>query len=174
MIEVGTDCFPTNFLVHEDWLRERRHLYGEQSLARMLAGQFALATDYAKVMKLQRFVKEGFTKALQQVDVLVTPTMNYPPRRIGAETTTISGQEHTVKGAEAGGGGLLYLGRNTGPSNRTGFPSMSVNCGFTSNSLPIGLQLIGRPFEEELLYRVAQQYTKAAEKDLRHPAIAAP
>jgi aspartyl-tRNA(Asn)/glutamyl-tRNA(Gln) amidotransferase subunit A len=46
----------------------------------------------------------------------------------------------------------------TGPTNLNGLPSLSVPCGFTSSGLPIGLQLIGRPFDEATLYRYAHAY----------------
>ena len=150
---------PDMFLTHETWLREQRQDYSPQFLGRLLAGQFFLARDYAKSMKVQRLIKDEFAKVLHEVDILATPTMAFPPRRIGAETVMISGKEYPMK---ASGAGQLYLGRNTYVFNNTGQPSISVPCGLTSEGLPAGLQLTGRPFEEALLLQVAAQYEQVS------------
>jgi aspartyl-tRNA(Asn)/glutamyl-tRNA(Gln) amidotransferase subunit A len=56
--------------------------------------------------------------------------------------------------------------RLTGPTNLTGFPSLSIPCGSTAYGLPVGVQLIGRPFDEATLYRFAHAYEMAAAADL--------
>jgi aspartyl-tRNA(Asn)/glutamyl-tRNA(Gln) amidotransferase subunit A len=62
---------------------------------------------------------------------------------------------------------LLRMNR---PSNLTGLPAMSVPCGFTSKGLPIGLQLIGRAFEEQRLLQIAYAYEQATPWHTRRPA----
>ena len=61
--------------------------------------------------------------------------------------------------------------RCTSPSNATGLPAMSIPCGFTRAGLPIGLQLIGRPFEEARLFQVAHAYEAVSPSRHRRPAL---
>ena len=89
----------------------------------------------------------------QNIDLLATPTAPVPAPRIDADKFSLGGDEHPVRGPGSG-----LISRNTSPTNSTGLPAISVPCGFTTTGLPIGLQLIGRPFEEQLLFRSAQAY----------------
>jgi aspartyl-tRNA(Asn)/glutamyl-tRNA(Gln) amidotransferase subunit A len=66
---------------------------------------------------------------------------------------TLNGTAYQVRGPGSG-----VISRNTSPSNATGLPAITVPCGFTAAGIPIGLQLIGRPFEEALLFQVAYAY----------------
>ena len=61
--------------------------------------------------------------------------------------------------------------RCTSPSNATGLPAMSIPCGFTTTGLPIGVQLIGRPFEEALLFQVAHGYEAVSPSHGRRPPV---
>jgi aspartyl-tRNA(Asn)/glutamyl-tRNA(Gln) amidotransferase subunit A len=63
-----------------------------------------------------------------------------------------AGHEETVRSA---------VTRLTGPANLIGFPSLSIRCGFTSSGLPVGMQLLGRPFDEATLYRFGHAYEAA-------------
>lgn len=140
-------------VTHEPYLETHRQDYGPTVLYRTLAGQFVLARDYSKALKLQRIIKEEYARVLQDVDFLVTPTAPVAAWRIDAETVVLGGKEYPVRGPGAG-----MTSRCTSPSNATGLPAMSIPCGFTPVGLPIGLQLIGRPFEEALLFQVAHGY----------------
>ena len=139
--------------VHDAYIKEQRQDYSSEVLNRALAGQFLLARDYSKAMILQRMIKEEHARVLKQVDFLVAPTTPITTPRIGANTSTLGGDEHRVLGPGSG-----ITGRNTGTSNATGFPAITVPCGFIQAGLPIGLQFIGRPFEESVLFRVANGY----------------
>jgi aspartyl-tRNA(Asn)/glutamyl-tRNA(Gln) amidotransferase subunit A len=57
------------------------------------------------------------------------------------------------------------------PVNLAGYPSISVPCGFDGAGMPVGLQIIGRPFEEALLLRVARAYERATEWGVRRPPV---
>jgi Asp-tRNA(Asn)/Glu-tRNA(Gln) amidotransferase A subunit family amidase len=135
-------------------------------LHRYWGAAFIPATDYIKSLKLQRLVQEDFARTLQEVDVLVTPTNPTRAPLIGSHTFPIGGVEHG--GAAVG----VNMGiRNTHITNVTGHPSISVPCGFSNGGLPIGLQLIGRPFEEALLYRVASLYERVSPSAGKLPPI---
>ena len=154
-------------VAHEPYLEKARGDYGPTVLYRTLAGQFVLGRDYAKALKVQRIIKEDYARVLQKVDFLVTPSAPVAAWRIDTETITIGGEDHPVRGPGAG-----MTSRCTSPSNATGLPAMSVPCGFTEGGLPVGIQFIGRPFEEKLLFQVAHGYEAVSPSLNRKPAIA--
>ena len=154
-------------VTHEPYIKSRRRDYGHDVLYRALAGQFVTARDYVKVLKVQRLMKEEFARVLQEVDLLVTPTARIPAIRIDATSVTVGGTEHEM----ASGAGTSVIAGNTFPINSTGLPAITVPCGFTQSGLPIGLQLIGRPFEEELLFRAAHQYEAVSPARGKRPPV---
>jgi aspartyl-tRNA(Asn)/glutamyl-tRNA(Gln) amidotransferase subunit A len=153
-------------VTHEPYLAAHRQDYGPDVLYRTLAGQFVLGRDYSKALKVQRLIKEEYARVLQEVDVLVTPTAPIAAPRIDAPTVTLGGVEYAVRGPGSG-----LLARYTNPSNATGLPAITVPCGFTQAGLPIGVQFIGRPFEEATLLQVAHAYEEVSPSRGRRPAI---
>ena len=153
-------------VTHEPFLRDSRDDYGPTVLYRTLAGQFILGRDYSKAMKVQRIIKEEYASVLQDVDFLVTPSSPVPAWRIDSETVNIDGTDYPVRGPGSG-----MTSRCTSPSNATGLPAMSVPFGFSRGGLPIGLQLIGRPFEEPVLYQVAHAYEDVSPSKGRRPGV---
>ncbi len=153
-------------VTHEPYLATHRHDYGPTVLYRTLAGQFVLGRDYSKALKVQRLIKEEYARVLQDVDFLVTPASPVAAWRIDADTIVLGGETYPVRGPGAG-----MTARCTSPSNATGLPAMSIPCGFTPDGLPIGLQLIGRPFEEALLFQVAHGYEAVSPSRDRRPAL---
>ncbi len=155
-----------SIVTHEPYIESHRQDYGPDVLYRTLAGQFVLGRDYSKALKVQRLIKEDHARVLQEVDFLITPTAPVAAPRIDARSFTLAGAEHRVRGPGSG-----VISRNTSPSNATGLPAITVPCGLTQAGLPIGLQLIGRPFEEGLLFRVAHGYEAVSPSQGRRPAI---
>ena len=154
------------YQVHEPYLKNNKEEYSPVLFYRFLGAGFISAQDYVKSLKLQRLVQEEFAHVLQEVDLLVTPTNPTPASPCGSDTATIRGQEYRI----APPGTNIEI-RNTFVSNATGLPSLSIPCGFTNAGLPIGLQLIGRPFEEALLYRMAAAYEQVSPANGKLPAI---
>jgi aspartyl-tRNA(Asn)/glutamyl-tRNA(Gln) amidotransferase subunit A len=101
-------------------------------------------------------------RALESVDLLVTPTTPIAAAAIGQEMVTYGGLEEPI---------LMAMIRCTAPFNATGLPAISLPCGFTQAGLPIGLQLAGRPFDEALVLRAAQAYEQATQWHTRIPQI---
>jgi aspartyl-tRNA(Asn)/glutamyl-tRNA(Gln) amidotransferase subunit A len=101
--------------------------------------------------------------ALESVDLLVTPTTPIPAARIGEEIVRYGGVEESI---------LLAMIRCTAPFNATGLPALSIPCGFTRAGLPIGLQLVGRPFDERIVLRAGHAYERATEWHARTPPLA--
>ena len=93
-------------------------------------------------------------------DLLLTPTLAEPPPLLGDMTDP-----------ETGGGRLLTFALFGAPFNVTGQPAMSVPLGMSKSGLPIGVQLVGAPYREDLLFRVAAQLETAAPWAERRPPI---
>jgi aspartyl-tRNA(Asn)/glutamyl-tRNA(Gln) amidotransferase subunit A len=100
--------------------------------------------------------------ALEAVDLLVTPTTPIVAARIGQETIRYGGVEESI---------LMAMIRCTAPFNATGLPALSLPCGFTRAGLPVGLQIVGRPFDESTVVRAAHAYEQATEWHRRTPRI---
>lgn len=100
--------------------------------------------------------------ALEECDVLLAPTVAITAPLIGKDTVQLANAEESVMGA---------MIRNTGPFNGTHLPALSVPCGFNAEGLPIGLQIIGRPFDEATVIQVGHAYEQATEWHLRRPAL---
>lgn len=136
----------------ERLLREHGEGVSADLATGLLATQFILARDYIKAHKVQRLIKEGFARALADVDVIASPTAPLPAIGPNADVVSIKGVEYSLRLTRD-----EVMGRGTHLANRTGLPAISVPCGF-SDGLPVGLHLTGRPFDEATLYRVAAAY----------------
>jgi aspartyl-tRNA(Asn)/glutamyl-tRNA(Gln) amidotransferase subunit A len=153
-------------VTHEPYLAAHRQDYGPDVLYRTLAGQFVLGRDYSKALKVQRLIKEDHARVLQEVDFLVTPTAPIAAPRIDSPTFRLGETEYRVRGPGSG-----VVSRYTSPSNATGLPAITVPCGFTRAGLPIGIQFIGRPFDEARLLQVAHAYEAVSPSRGRRPAL---
>jgi aspartyl-tRNA(Asn)/glutamyl-tRNA(Gln) amidotransferase subunit A len=138
------------------------HEYGEEVRQRIDAGGKVLATQYLAGLDVQKRVRAEFDAAFQEVDAIVAPTAPVPAPPIGAEYIEVDGEQIGVRAA------LVGMNR---PANFTGHPAISVPCGFTRDGLPVGLQLIGRSFDESALLRIAFAYEQAHEWRSRHPRL---
>ena len=143
-----------------------RDRYGPDVLYRTISGQFVLGKDYSKSLKVQRMIQEEYLRVMHQVDFLVTPTAPVPAPRIDATHVNINGEDHRVRGPGSG-----FISRNTSPLNAVGLPAISVPCGVNHAGLPIGVQFITAPFEEGLLFQVADSYEKTSPSQRLRPEI---
>ncbi len=127
----------------------RTEKFGKEVKRRIMIGNYALSAGYydayyLKALKVRTLIQADFTEAFKKVDVIMTPTAPTPAFKIGEMTAD------PLK---------LYLQDiYTVPVNLAGVPGISVPCGFTQNNLPIGLQIIGRPLDEETVIRAAFAY----------------
>ena len=138
------------------------HEYSEEVRQRIDAGGEVLATQYLAGLDVQKRVRAEFEAAFQEVDAIVAPTAPVPAPPIGAEYVKIDGEQIGVRAA------LVGMNR---PANFTGHPAISVPCGFTREGLPVGLQLIGRSFDESTLLQIAFAYERAHDWRSRHPRL---
>jgi aspartyl-tRNA(Asn)/glutamyl-tRNA(Gln) amidotransferase subunit A len=136
--------------------------YGEDVRKRLEMGADVRATDYLKALDVCKQVRAGFEAALTRVDAILAPTVPVAAPRIGEKLVRAGDEEEPVRGA------LLRLNR---PANLTGHPAISIPCGFTRAGLPIGLQLIGRMWDELHLLRIARLYERAHNWMARRPPL---
>ncbi|MCZ6676478.1 MAG: Asp-tRNA(Asn)/Glu-tRNA(Gln) amidotransferase subunit GatA [Candidatus Poribacteria bacterium] len=129
--------------------KTRSQGFGEEVKRRIMLGTYALSSGYydayyLKAQKVRTLIKSDFDKAFEKVDVVVTPTSPTPAFKIG---------ERTADPLQ------MYLSDvlNT-PSSLAGLPGISIPCGLTQSGLPIGLQILAAPFEEEKILRVAYTF----------------
>ena len=127
----------------------RTEKFGDEVKRRIMIGNYALSAGYydayyLKALKVRTLIQQDFTEAFKQVDVIMTPTAPTAAFKIGEMT------KNPLQ---------LYLQDiYTVPINLAGVPAISLPCGFTSNNLPIGLQIIGKPLDEETVIRAAYAY----------------
>jgi aspartyl-tRNA(Asn)/glutamyl-tRNA(Gln) amidotransferase subunit A len=137
--------------------------YGDDVRRHLEQGHNLLAVEYLSGLEAREKLTGDFTRSLEQVDAILAPVSPIPAPRIGYSRVAVAGQPETTVRAE-----LLRLTR---PSNMTGLPAISIPCGFTSEGLPIGLQLIGPRWGERRLLVLARAYEEATDWHHRHPAL---
>ncbi len=143
----------------EEMEQTRSRGFGDEVKRRIMIGTYALSAGYydayyLKAQKVRTLIRREFDAALYDHDLLLTPTTPTVAFRLGEKTDDPL---------------AMYLNDLfTLPVNIAGNPGMSIPCGF-SNRLPVGLQLIGRPFEEGTLLRAAHAYGAHTDWHLRRP-----
>ncbi len=120
---------------------------------RIHRGSKVLAADYIRAHALREQIRAEIDGAFELADVLVTPSSILPPPPLGKYRFSHAGREWVI-------GDLAS--RLSRPLNTTGHPALSMNCGFTDDGLPIGMQLIGPNFAEATLLKVADGFEKAS------------
>lgn len=135
------------YAVHRDRLQSQPGQFQETVAQRLRDAAAVPAWAYAEAARQQHQVREAFDGALAGVDVLATPAVAIPAPRIGQLDAATTGLPETVQAA---------LTRLTGATNFSGHPSLTVPCGRTQLGLPVGVQLIGRYWDETVLYRAGQ------------------
>ena len=140
----------------------RQEGFGPEVKRRIMLGTYALSSGYydayyAKAQAVRTLIKQDFEQAFEEVDVLVTPVMPTPAFQLGEKI------EDPLQ---------MYLSDlYTISASLAGIPAIAIPCGFSRNGLPIGLQIMGRPFEEETVLRVARAYELATNWRKKRPAI---
>jgi aspartyl-tRNA(Asn)/glutamyl-tRNA(Gln) amidotransferase subunit A len=131
--------------VYEKHLKNR-DCFGSDVLALLDQGRLLPATDYINAQRLRRKAQIEFRKVWSDVDCLITPTSPIPAPQLGQKTVAIGGEDQEVRAAAT---------RFTRCFNVLGLPAISIPCGVTSAGLPIGLQIVGPPFQDQLVLAVA-------------------
>lgn len=146
--------------VHERWLRDRPLDYGPETLERLRHGQFITATQYLRAQKVRGLVMEEFDDLLGRVDAIVLPSVPAVAPRIGQNTIEIGGEALETR---------AVITRFSRLFNFVGAPALSVPCGFGADGLPVGLQIAGRPMDEETVIAIGAAYEQATPWHTRRP-----
>ena len=147
--------------LHANWLRERPQDYSEQVRARLELGAAVAATQYINALRLRdQALKIWLAEVMSEVDAVHAPCVTLATPTI-AETDVGGGQKMSQV--------LAQVTRLMRPVNYLGLPSLAVPCGFQPHGLPCAFQLIGRPFDEALLFRLGHAYQRATDWHLRAP-----
>ena len=146
----------------ETYMMSREEGFGTEVKRRIMLGTYALSAGYyeayyLKAQKARALIKRDFDEAFKTCDVIVTPTMPTTAFKIGEKT------QDPLQ---------MYLSDiHTISVNLAGLPALSLPCGFDPTGLPIGLQIIGKPFDEATILRAAYNYEQATEWHLRKPML---
>ena len=142
--------------------RTRGEGFGQEVKRRIMLGTYSLSSGYydayyLKAQKVRTLIKQDFDKAFSEVDIIITPTAPTTAFKIGEKT------EDPLK---------MYLSDiYTISANLAGIPGISIPCGFDKEGLPIGLQLLAKPFGEETIFRTAYSYEQNTEWHLKEPKL---
>jgi aspartyl-tRNA(Asn)/glutamyl-tRNA(Gln) amidotransferase subunit A len=144
------------------YMKTRQEGFGPEVKRRIMLGTYALSAGYydafyGKAQAVRTLIRQDFEAAFREVDLIVTPVTPTPAFKLGEKS------EDPLQ---------MYLSDiYTISVNLAGNPAIAVPCGFSKDGLPIGLQLIGRPFEEETLLRGAYAYEQATDWRAKRPNI---
>jgi len=140
--------------VHSEWMKTRREEYGTDVLAMLERGMEISAVDYVKAQANRIKLKSAFLKCMKDVDALVVPTTTIAAPFLDQNVVEINGKSLEVYQA---------LSRLTTVFDVIGLPVLNVPAGLVAGNLPVGVQLVSRPFEEGVILRIGHIY----EKDFR-------
>ncbi len=136
--------------------------FGSEVKRRIMLGTYALSSGfydayYLKAQKVRTLIKQDFDEAFEQVDVIVAPTSPTGAFKIGEKV------DDPLQ---------MYLSDIlTIPANLAGLPGISIPCGLTLQNLPVGLQIVGKPFDEETVLRTAYTYEQNTDHHKQRPTL---
>lgn len=146
---------------HQKWLREKADLYTLDVRVLLKAGELILASDYLQAQRRRSVFTEEVLQLFKQVDLLLLPTEPCTAPKVGQELVDFGVIQIPTLTA------LIYY---TAPFDVCGLPALSLPCGF-ANGLPVGLQLVGRPFDEAGVLSAGYAYEQAAGWYKQHPLL---
>ncbi len=146
----------------EMYKETRKQGFGKEAKRRIILGTYALSSGYydayyLRALKVRTLIKKDFDEAFKSVDCIVTPTSPTPAFKIGEKS------DNPLS---------MYLSDiYTISANLAGIPAISIPCGFTKGNLPIGLQILAKPFAESTLFNVAYTYEQSTDWHKKSPKL---
>jgi Asp-tRNA(Asn)/Glu-tRNA(Gln) amidotransferase A subunit family amidase len=141
----------------DEGIRATPEAYGDDVRGQLHLGEFISARQYLRALRIRSRIQGELEELFSRVDVLLTPTTPTFPSRIDRMQ----------------GSGMVQFARNTRPFSVAGLPAVSVPAGFSTGRLPVGLQVIGRPFDDATVLNVAHAHEQATDWHLQWPPCAA-
>jgi aspartyl-tRNA(Asn)/glutamyl-tRNA(Gln) amidotransferase subunit A len=151
--------------IHRRSLRAKTDLYGDEVRFLLEAGQLLFGTHYLDAQRVRTLIKRSLREVFERegLSLLATPTAPLTALPIGQETFAF--------GDEPPQPVINHYARYCCPFNLSGQPALSVPCGFDEQRLPVGLQLVGRPFDEVTVLRAGNAYEAATSWHREHPPL---
>ena len=148
---------------HAPWMRSRAQDYQPDVRERLRLGAFVNGAHYVRAQQIRALVAREIDEALARRDVLLAPATPLVAPVLGERETALGDGPSDVRAA---------LLRCTRPFNFSGHPACAAPCGFTAAGLPIGAQIVGRPFDEATVLRVVDAYQRVTDWHTRRPPTA--
>lgn len=150
--------------LHQRWLRTRPMDYDQGTRRRLLTASLIPAATYHQATRARALLRAQLRDALERYDLLLCPTAHQAAPPIATGRAAITTREEVA--------GRFFTRRSyVTPAALAGTPAIALPCGFTRSGLPIGLQLLGRPFDEATLLRAAHAYAQQADWSTRRPPL---
>jgi aspartyl-tRNA(Asn)/glutamyl-tRNA(Gln) amidotransferase subunit A len=162
---------PEIYTYHSKWIAETPEKYQAPTRAQILRDADAKIAVYAQTRRDMEVARREIDKFFTTVDLVVTPTMKTPAPLIvnpGAGRAGEAGRAGDGRGRGAAGGGG---GGNTAQFDWFGLPAISIPCGFSNSGLPIGLQIVGKHWDETSVIALAHAYEQATDWHTRKPQV---
>ncbi len=147
--------------LEELYKKTRSEAFGPEVKRRIMLGNFVIGADYyedyyLKALKVRTLIREDFVEAFKKVDIMLSPTSPTSAFKIGEKCDPMA----------------MYLSDTyTVPVNLSGLPAISIPCGFDSNGLPMGLQLIGDLFNEKQILQAAYTFEQNTDYHIKKPIL---
>ncbi|MBI5323639.1 amidase [Bradyrhizobium sp.] len=148
--------------LHKRWMIERPQDYGAQVLMRLQNGLAIPAVSYLEAMRWRGPALSAHLAAVEGTDALIAPAAPMPAATIAESDVGNSMEAEAV---------IQRITRFTRPINYLGLPSLSIPSGFTRSGLPVGMQIIGRSFDEAMLVRIGAAFQRATDFHRRVPKL---
>jgi aspartyl-tRNA(Asn)/glutamyl-tRNA(Gln) amidotransferase subunit A len=138
--------------IHNEWIVSRRQDYGEDVIRMLEKGLEITAVEYINALnKRRQEIKEAFLNGMSEYDALLVPTTIIPASSLDQNEVNIEGKTMEV---------YLSLSRLTTVFDITGLPALNIPAGLVDSKLPVGVQLVGRPFDEAHIIKIAYAYER--------------
>ncbi|MEM1708236.1 MAG: amidase, partial [Nitrososphaerota archaeon] len=148
--------------LHAHWLERNPELYSEELRHRLMLGLLVPSDVYLKAQRARKVLIREFLEAMNGLDLVACPTTSVTAPMIGEERVLVNGTELSVR---------LALLRLTEPFNALALPAISVPCGMSKDNLPVGLQLVSKPFRDDLLLAAALAYEEITGNGYKMPPL---
>jgi len=147
---------------HAERLRTRAGEFDPDVARRLRAGAYVTGVHYVRAQQARALVRDEVDRALARRDVLLAPSTPVAAPPVDARPIELGDGQSDIRTA------LVRFNR---PFNLSGHPSCSVPCGFTAAGLPVGMQFVGRPFDEATVLRAADGWQRLTDFHVRHPVL---
>jgi len=151
---------------HKKWIDSRIDDYGEDVKQRLIKGQSFSELQYLEAKHYSKLIKQEMLEIFKYVDIVLCPTTPFTAPKIGKRQIELKNEDKKEISNL-----LSYF---TSLASVSGLPALNIPSGFDENNLPIGVQLIGKPYNEVILYHVGEMFQNATDHHLQKPNISFP